>query len=62
MIVRGVGTAIDAGVALDWVRGSLAEGSALAMSMTWQLNSLTSVWLLAPDGSTLAPLRYRHVD
>jgi hypothetical protein len=56
MNVRGVSTAIDAGVAMDWVRGSLAEGSALAMSMTWQLNSLTSAWLVAPDGSTLAPL------
>jgi hypothetical protein len=46
---QGIGAAIDADEAMDWVRGSLAQGSALAMSMTQHLESLTSAWLVAPE-------------
>lgn len=46
---QGIGTEVDADEATDWVRGSLAQGSALAMSMTQRLDSLPSVLLVAPE-------------
>jgi hypothetical protein len=49
MTAPDVGIAIDAEAAADWVRGSLAQGSFLAMLMTTRLASLSSARLLVPS-------------
>lgn len=36
---------------MDWARGSLAQGSTLATSMTQRLESFRSTWLVAPPGA-----------
>lgn len=52
------GVRIAADEAMDWARGSLAQGSALAMSMIQRLGSLKSTWLVVPpDAEYQAPRR-----
>jgi hypothetical protein len=52
------GVPIDADQAIDWARGSLAQGSRLAMSMTQRLESLRSTWLVTqPEADDERPRR-----
>jgi hypothetical protein len=52
------GVPIAADEAMDWARGSLAQGSTLAMSMTQRLESFRWAWLVAPpDAEHQAPPR-----
>jgi hypothetical protein len=48
VISQPTGVPIATAEAVDWVRGSLAQGSMLAMYITQRLEALTSAWLVAP--------------
>ena len=51
-----VGLRTSTGPAIEWVRGSLAMGSSLAMLLTQRLATFEAAWLLVPTSVTIAPL------